>query len=146
MNAAAADNAPDPAKAAAAELESLACFAWQAMLVDPAVAAALFRELVTRVPKSSEFWSAYGTALAKSQKIGEAVAALEKSLELRANNIEVWCVVAELSMDQLDWARATKALKRCLELDPNGKHPAGVRARALVKKGEKLLGAAVGTK
>ena len=121
------------------ELETLACFAWQAMLVDPTVSVALFRELCARAPRRSEYWNALGMALTKTKKTGEAIAAFEKGIAINPKNIEAWCVLAELSMDQLDWPRAAQALKTCLELDPHSRHPSGVRARALVKKGEKML-------
>jgi tetratricopeptide (TPR) repeat protein len=146
MNAKAAAPKAEPSAVSTEdqELETLACFAWQAMLVDPAVSVALFRELCARVPRKSDYWNALGLALSKTKKIGEAIAAFEKGLALNPKNIEVWCVLAELSMEQLDWPRAASALKQCLELDPNARHPSGLRARALIKKGEKLLKQATG--
>lgn len=121
------------------EIDSLACFAWQAMLVDPPVSVALFNELVRRKPENGEFWSALGLALAKASRTAEAISAFDKAVSIHPKNIEAWCTMGELAMDQLDWPRAAKALKKCLELDPHGKHPSGLRARALIKKGEKLL-------
>ena len=125
------------------ELESMAGFAWQALIVDASVSAVLFAELVARVPAHPDYWTGYGMALAKTNQTGQAISAFERHLELRPKNIEAWCVLAELSMDQLDWTRAARALEKCLQLDPQSKHPSGARARALIKKGEKLLAQAL---
>lgn len=121
------------------EIETLACFAWQALLIDAQTSADLFKAIIARVPERATYWAAYGTALAKLQRAAEAIPVLERAVLLSPKSIDVWCLLGELSIDVHDWPRATAALSRCLELDPGAKHPSGVRARALVKKAEKLL-------
>ena len=128
-----------PEAALARENETLACFAWQALLQDAKTSAALFRELARREPRNPDYWAALGLALAKNSQRREAILALERAVELRPKNIEAWCVLGELAMDEMEWKKAAAALRRCLELDPNAKNAHGLRARALIKKGEKLL-------
>ncbi len=134
----------DLAKAQEQENETLACFGWQAMLQDPAVSIALFRELAKREPNNADYWSALGLGLAKTGQRREAILSFERAVELRPRNIEAWCVLGELAMDEMEWKKAAQALRRCLELDPSAKHPHGLRARALIKKGERLLEKVVG--
>ena len=108
------------------------------------VAVAALEEAVIADPNRAEFQFAYGIALAKGGQADAALEVLARGLQLEPNNLEIWCVVGELSLDRLDYKAAAVALQKCLALDPKAEHPAGRRARALVKKGEKLLAQALG--
>lgn len=106
-------------------------------------AVAALEEAVIAEPNRAELQFAYGIALAKSGQTDSALEVLARGLQLEPSSVEVWCIVAELSLDRLDYAAAAVALQKCLTLDPRAEHPSGRRARALVKKGEKLLAQAV---
>lgn len=92
----------------------------------------------------ADVWAALGIAYARSQKVHEALAALQTALLLDDKRIELWCIVAELSIERFDYTLALQAVGKCLALDPHSKHPAGIRARALIKKAEKQLRQATG--
>jgi cytochrome c-type biogenesis protein CcmH/NrfG len=91
-----------------------------------------------------DVWAALGIAYARSQKVHEALASLQTALLLDDKRIELWCIVAELSIERFDYALSLQAITKCLALDPDSKHPAGIRARALIKKAEKQLRQATG--
>lgn len=107
-------------------------------------AIAALEEAVKREPNRVDLLNALGIALARALRPVDALRYLQKSLLLAADDVEVLCVVGELSVERLDYDTAAKVLKRCLELDPKAQHPAGVRARALIKKAEKQLKKALG--
>lgn len=118
--------------------EKLAAFGYATIARDPQVAAAVLAEVVAREPTQARYRAAYSVALSKCGKTTAALESLEASVAADPTFLEAWCILAELAMDNLEWTRASKALARCLALDPKGEHPSGLRARALIKKGEKL--------
>lgn len=127
-----------------AQIKALASFGWQLVnsgKIAPGVAA--LERVVSAAPAVADYWTAYGIGLAKADKHRPAIVALERSLALRADNLEVLCVVGELKLGVADYRGAAAALKRCLELDPDGIARAGIRARALIRKGQKQLEAAM---
>ena len=42
------------------------------------------------------------------------------------------CIRAEIALELLDLPRALTAIEACIKADPQGTHPSGVRARALL--------------
>ncbi len=118
----------------------LARFGWQAVKagsVDQACVA--LAEAVQLAPSTADYWAAYGVALTKALRFGDAVEAYRRSVALDSKNIFVWCNLAEVSLERSDYATAAVAIKRCMELDPKAEHPSGLRARALVRRAEKKL-------
>jgi tetratricopeptide (TPR) repeat protein len=113
-------------------------FAWQAMFVDLPTAEKLFRTLVERDLGDGNAWKGLGFALVKQGKRDEAIDAFERAAALRPKDIETNCVLAEIAFEALAVEKSVVALRRCLALDPEARHPHGVRARALVKKIEKF--------
>lgn len=86
----------------------------------------------------------YARALALNQRTLAARQLFALVARRQPTRIDVWCALGELRLDAMNYRGAAAALKKCLELDPNGEHPAGRRARAVIKKGEKLLKSQVG--
>ncbi|MCC6806269.1 MAG: tetratricopeptide repeat protein [Deltaproteobacteria bacterium] len=118
----------------------LARYGWQAAQANDLEGGVIaLREATALVPSVADYWSAYGIALAKTFRLAEAVDALRRCLSLDPANVQIWCIVGEISLDRGDYNGAAVALKRCLELDPNATHPSGLRARALIKRGERQL-------
>jgi tetratricopeptide (TPR) repeat protein len=121
--------------------ESLAYFAWRALPIDATLASVLFADLVAKLPTDARHHAGYGAALARTGQHQAALAAFERSVSLDPNAIESWCNLGEVALELLEWRRAIFALGRCLDLDPDAKHPSGLRARALIKRTEKTLSA-----
>lgn len=127
------------------EAAALARLGFQAAMTGQAEAALYpLIAAVNAAPKEPSYRAALGVAYARCNRIEEALRELRQCLALRPNDLEVSCIVAELLLDKLDYNGAAVLLRKCLTLDPKAEHPAGIRARALIKKGEKLLKQAVG--
>ena len=105
--------------------------------IDAAIGA--FTEALAKEPGNARHMAELGVAWAHKKNYGEALKWLRASIEKKPDQIDVLCVNGELSIDEMDFLGAAKVLGRCLELDPQAKHPSGLRARALVKKGLKKL-------
>ncbi len=128
-----------------AAIDRLARLGWSALNADRLnAAAAALQEAVLARPNHADFQFAYGLALAKLGHIDLALEVLARGLALEPTNVDVWCIVGELALDKMDYKAAATALGKCLKLDPKAEHPAGRRARAVIKKGEKLLAQRVG--
>lgn len=122
------------------EAREFATLGWQLLEAGDVKNALHALELArTGLPSEEDVAVAYGLALARNDRINAARPVLLNVLARRRTDIELWCVMGELELDALNYVRAAKCFKRCLELDPEAKHPSGRRARALIKKGEKLL-------
>jgi cytochrome c-type biogenesis protein CcmH/NrfG len=121
--------------------DQLARYGWQALNAgdgDRGVAA--LKEAIALVPDDKDYWLAYAVALARTLRMLEATDAFRRCASLDPQNVAVWCMLGEVAMQRSDYAGAAQALKRCLELDPKAKHPHGLRARALIRRGEQKLG------
>ncbi len=118
----------------------LARFGWQAVKAEQIdQACTSLAEAVALAPAVPDYWAAYGVALTKAFRLGDAADAFRRCLALDAKNIFVWCNLAEVSLERTDYAGTAVAIKRCMELDPKAEHPSGLRARALVRRAEKKL-------
>lgn len=123
-----------------ARAQRLLRMGWAASLAGEHVAAvAALEEAVMLSPNDVKALNALALALAKALRPNEAIPYLQKSLLLKPDDIEIHCVLAEISLERGDYATALSSLKQCIALDPKATHPSGIRARALVKKGEKRL-------
>jgi len=100
---------------------------------------AALREALQARPNHAETTKALGLALAKGRHTQEALDVLHRYATREAADIEIFCVIGELCLEQRDYRGMAAALRRCLELDPDAVHPSGVRARGLIKKAEKQL-------
>jgi cytochrome c-type biogenesis protein CcmH/NrfG len=122
------------------DAHDLAAYGWQLLSAGHTRAAVgALQEAIAMGAERPSVFGAYGIALAKANRTQEALLYLRKSLALDATNVALWCATGELSLDRLDYKSALAALRNCLRLDPDAKHPAGIRARALIKRGEKML-------
>ena len=84
-------------------------------------------------------WLGYGLALAQTNHAEQALAALKKSLEIDATQLDAWCILGELALDVQRYALAVQAFEHCHRLDPKAEKPHGARARALARKAFKTL-------
>lgn len=122
------------------EAHEFATLGWQLLEAGDVKNALHALELArTGLPFDDDVALAYGLALARNDRVNMARPVLLNVLAKRRTDVELWCVVGEIELEALNYARAAQCFKRCLELDPDAKHPSGRRARALIKKGEKLL-------
>lgn len=123
----------------------LARFGWQQVL-DGELQTGInaLEEAFIALPFDIELKKALGLAYARAQRPAEALACLRSVVLHRPDDIEVHCVMGELSLERRDFKSMAESLARCLQLDPNAKHPSGVRARGLIKKAEKHLKQATG--
>ena len=127
------------------EAERLARIGWAASEANEHThAVAALEQCVRLAPNHVPYLNALGLALARALKPVEALPYLLKSLALKPDDIEIACAVGEISVERLDSETAGKWLKQCLTLDPKAQHPAGVRARGLIKKAEKQLKKSLG--
>jgi cytochrome c-type biogenesis protein CcmH/NrfG len=106
---------------------------------DPARAAIGFARAVALDPAQPSFWNGYAIALAQSHSLDEAVEACKTSLRLAPTDVAVWCILGEIHYDRGDLKSAAEAFARCFALDPRARHPSGLRARALVRRIDKML-------
>ena len=83
-----------------------------------------------------------GSAAQLCEEDEEAIAAYERALKAAPDDLEVTVNLAELYLNRVKITEAAALLKRALALDPKITHPAGVRARVLIMKAKKQLGAA----
>jgi Flp pilus assembly protein TadD len=102
-------------------------------------ALALLEDAVTCLPSDRDVVSAYAFTLAKALRTKEAHYWLQRAAELSPDNIEVQVAAGEIACEVQDYAGAAQRFARCLQLDPSGREPAGIRARALIKRTEKQL-------
>lgn len=90
-------------------------------------------ELATRAdPGSRDAWVLYASAQAKAKNLVLAEQGYKRALALDNKHISSWTALGELYLAQHQFKKATVALKQACLLDPDAKHPAGVRARALI--------------
>lgn len=119
----------------------LARYGWNAMKAGEMERGTMaLKEAVQLAPNVAEYWYAYATALCRSMRLVEACEVLRRCAAFDDRNIAVWCMLGEASMQRGDFAGAAVALKKCLDLDPKARDPHGLRARALIKRGERHLG------
>jgi cytochrome c-type biogenesis protein CcmH/NrfG len=81
-----------------------------------------------------------GAAAQQCEEDDEAIAAYERALAQKADDLEVVVNLAELYLNRVQVKKAAVLLERALQLDPQVKHPAGVRARVLIMKAKKQAG------
>lgn len=115
-------------------LDARARAAWSKVDVETNEATKELAALTSEAPNRHDYWTAYAIALAKARRFADAIAAFERAVTVEPLAIDAWCNLGELAADDLRWDLAVKALGRCLALDPDGRHPSGVRARAIIKK------------
>ena len=81
---------------------------------------------------SVDAWVLLGAARAKLLNMDDALVAFETAARLRPDDTQRWVDLAECHLAKMSYKNAAAVLRRAMELDPNGEHPAGRRARALV--------------
>ena len=114
------EETPNPLPLAAAAIHNKR---WADAL--PLAKAALQRE------ESFEAWVLCGIAQARLKDLREAITCFQKALEKKPSDLQTWVDLGECSLGINDFQRAGMALGRAIDLDPNGTHPAGRRARVL---------------
>lgn len=85
---------------------------------------------------------AYAILAASCHKLGEereASDAYLHALQTKPDDLFLHVGFAELCINMVRYEEAAAHLKRCIELDPVAKHPAGAKARVLVLKVEEKL-------
>ncbi len=68
----------------------------------------------------------------KRDEFQRAAACLQSAVKLAPQSLPLWTALGECHLSALNYAEATVALRRALELDPKSEQPAGRRARAVV--------------
>src|SRR5688572_26933976 len=111
-----------------AQAEHIARIGAHALLQNDHDTAIAAFELAHGTHRTAESSKAHGVALAKAHRIEEALIELRAAVRIDGRDIEALCMIAELSLDALDYRSALAALQRCLALDPAGTHPSGARA------------------
>lgn len=103
---------------------------------DLAYAEAYLRDALALDANDADASAALGLTLAQA---GRAELALPYLSAADGARIDVQCALGEIKLGLLDYAGAAKALARCLQLDPQGVQPHGVRARMLIKRAQRKL-------
>jgi Tfp pilus assembly protein PilF len=85
-------------------------------------------------PKQRDAWIVLGTALAKQNRHERALVCFEQVLALEPNDLASHVAMGELYLDLGAYNQAASSLEKAMSLDPEGKNPAGRRARAIVSK------------
>lgn len=106
---------------------------------DNAGAAAAAQIAVKANPKLFTAWLLLGASLARLKHHKEAVDAYIKALTLNPTDIGAWADLGELYVLTMQYGEAVAALKQAMLLDPDAKHPAGRRARAVAGRTMALL-------
>ncbi len=83
-------------------------------------------------PKLFDGWLVRACALARSQRVAEALLCYGQAAQVDAKNVRVWTDMAELHLGLLDFASAAECLKKAIDLDPHAETPAGKRAFILI--------------
>ncbi len=91
----------------------------------------VFEGLVICNPYDSYFHNMLGATYQQLDMKDEAVEQFSFAIEMDAENLHAYINRAELLLKNGEFERALTDLKRAVALDPEGKDPAGLRARAL---------------
>ena len=89
---------------------------------------------VTAAPDLFEAWVALGVSRAKFGDHGGAVEPFIRALALQPKAIQCWCDLGECYLTLMRYKEAAASFKQAMLLDPESKHPAGRRARAVSAK------------
>jgi Flp pilus assembly protein TadD len=106
---------------------------------DAQSASVLLEAATEASPERADYWRAFGSALQRIERFGEARAAYQRSLAIDAGDVSAWTNLGEVCIGCGDWVTAASALEHACHLDPQGKHPAGMRARILALKARRDL-------
>jgi Flp pilus assembly protein TadD len=106
---------------------------------DPQGAAVLLEAAVNASPTRADYWRAYGAALQRSARLPAARIAYEKAASLEPKDVATWTNLGEVCLGLADFVAASAAFAQACERDPQGKHPAGMRARVLCLKASRDL-------
>jgi cytochrome c-type biogenesis protein CcmH/NrfG len=117
------------------QVDKLASYGWHALKAgDFQSAAAALTTACGLAPERADLWKACGVALARIGQEVRAVQAFSLAATLAPDDIESRLCAGELMIKLLDYAGAVTMFKACMSLDPDAKHPGGVRARMLMRK------------
>ncbi len=130
-------------KLSAPQAERLARLGAHALAAGDTDAAIAAFEIARQSWSSADACKAFAVALVKFGRQAEALAELRVAARLAPADVETFCMIGELCLDALDYHAALHALYTAITLDPTSTHPSGARARALVKKGAKLVQSAL---
>lgn len=101
---------------------------------DFAAAAFAFSAALANGRDDGDLWAAFAYCEQKLGRLSQAAEAYEKAIDRGQGDVQVWANLGEARLDLLQYGHAAEALGKAIEKDPNGDHPASVRARALVLK------------
>ena len=90
-------------------------------------------------PPNPDVLVALAIAEAKSGQERLAITRLKSATHVAPAHLEAWTMLAELTLAVADYEAFTLAAETAVALDPEVKHPCGVRARALIRKAQKRL-------
>lgn len=90
-------------------------------------------------PQHFAAWLALGTANARAKRFRQGAAAFLRAAEQRPDDVVAWTDAGECYVQLRDYEAAAQCLRQAMENDPQAKHPAGRRARALVGRTIALL-------
>jgi tetratricopeptide (TPR) repeat protein len=93
----------------------------------------VFEGLVICNPYDAYFHNMLGAIYQQLDMKEEALEEYTSSIELDNEHLHAYVNRAELLLQSGQFEKAVNDLQRAVELDPNGKQPAGLRARALAK-------------
>jgi Flp pilus assembly protein TadD len=94
-------------------------------------ARAIFEGLVVANPYDAYFRCMLGAVYQQLDRVEEAMDEYSTAIELDGEQLHAYVNRGELRMKRGDFSAAMDDLKRAVELDPDGRDEAGVRARAL---------------
>jgi tetratricopeptide (TPR) repeat protein len=97
-------------------------------------AAAVAFAMAARAKDRADYWSALGFCEQKQNRLDAAVVAYRRAISAGGDDVQLWANLGEAYLDLFQYAPAAEALGKAMALDPNGDHPASMRARALVLK------------
>ena len=121
--------------------DSMASIAWQLRDERPKDAQALLAAVCQANPSGVRYLRAFASVAARNQDTETAIAACLTAIALDGEHLETLCMLAELYLSTMHYRQALEHLRRCIALDPQMQHPAGLRARVLVKTALKDLSA-----
>ena len=101
---------------------------------DESEALGLVDAIIAEAPRAHDALYLAAKIHAKQRRPRLAAHALCLVLAQQPEDIASWTALGEVYMQAGDYERATIALRRAMQLDPEAKHPAGCRARAVVAR------------
>ncbi len=96
--------------------------------------AARVMALAAQKSDDGQHWATLGMIEHRLGRVDDAIACYERAIARGLDRLAVWANLGEARLDKLCYAQAAEALSRAIALDPGGKDPVSIRARALALK------------